>query len=56
MRAVMLAHVDELLCLLRSAESRLDDGARFTDEGHYGAVGGLSGIHVEYLDTLHRGD
>ncbi len=53
MRAVVLAHVDELRRLLHTAESGLDNHLRLADKGHDGAVCGLSRVYVEQLDTLY---
>ena len=53
MGPVMLAHVNEFLCLGGTAESGLAYGLRFSYKSDYGAVGGLSGIHVQHFDALY---
>ena len=54
MSSVVLAHVDDLSGLAGSTECSLNDSLRLAHEGHDGAVGRLTGVHVEQLHAFHR--
>ena len=56
MRAVVVAHVDQLGSLAHAAERRLDHRFRLADEGHDRTVGRLARIDVEQFDALHGFD
>ena len=49
MCAVVVAHVYELGGFLHAAHGGVENSVGFSHEGHYRAVGGLAGIHVEQL-------
>ena len=51
MLSVMLPHVYDFRSLPDSGEGGFDHGLGFAHEGDYGAVGGLSGVNVEDLDS-----
>ncbi len=46
-------HVDHLGCGPCCSHGRFDDWCRFTGEGDDSAVGGLAGIDVEELHSVH---
>jgi hypothetical protein len=56
MRAVVVSHVDEFLCLGGSAERGFADRAGFAHERHDRAVRGHARVDVEHFDALDAGD
>ena len=52
MRALMLAHVNQLGSFLHPTEGGLDDGLRFAHESHHRAVCTDSRVNVEQADTI----
>ena len=56
MRPVVQTHIYQFLCLCCSAEGRFAYIIGCTHKGDHGAVGGLSGIHVQHLNSIYRGN
>ena len=52
MRAVVFAHVYKLGCAPYAAESGFNNFLRFSDEGHYRAVGGFSRVDIQKSDSF----
>ena len=53
MRPVMLPHVYEFAGLGCAAEGGLTHRLRLSHKGDHGAVGGLSGVHIQHLHAFY---